>query len=413
MRLFVAYTLLLVLSACSHPDRRTSVLWTDAPEIVGAVERFNSEQQTWHLLLEYHSDLPGDFNSAVAGQTSSPDLLIGRSLNLASVRKQMSAPDFVFDHGEVARDSFYRNLLEIGSSDSVRLLPLSFDLPILVYSTEQLPEIEPLSLKVERVRSLSAKFQASVRNKGFQLAFSPLWGRFALDLVNARGANFTEDFRGQLSWDSTALQTGLLELADWTSAEAQGWKTQNEFTSKYLSTSAMPLLQHGVVLFYPSTLSEFLTAPYDERRGLDFRYLEVDGKITATDSVLWAGTPLASASPDAAQQFLIDFLGPARQKSLAQWILKNEFRPFGLGGGLSSVIATNSYLPTLYSELLHKLPPESQLRFWHSLPSEWVNLRDQVIVPWMAKGPLIGKSEDLLNAVNNYGKPSVTGSKTP
>ncbi len=413
MRFAVGCVLLLLLSACSHPDRRTSVLWTDSPEIAGAVERFNSQQQAWHLLLEYHSDLPGDFNSSVSGQTVSPDLLIGRSLNVASVRSQMRAPDFIFDHGEVARDSFYRDLLETSASESLRLLPLCFDLPILVYSAEQLPDIEPLSLKVERVRSLSAKFQASVRAKGFQLAFSPLWGRFALDLVNARGSNFTEDYRGQLTWDDAGLQTGLSELSDWTSQEAQGWKAQSEFTSKYLSTSAMPLLRQGVILFYPSTLSEFLTSPFDERRGLDFRYLEVDGKITATDSVLWAGTPLASASPDAAEQFLIDYLSPAHQKILAQWTLKNEFRPFGLGGGLSSIVETNSYLTTLYPLLAHRLPPESQLRFWKSLPSDWTRVRDQVVVPWLAQGPQVGKPQDLLNAVTNFGKPSAAGSKTP
>lgn len=386
------------------------MLWTDAPEISGAVERFNAEQSSWQILLEYHANL----TEALSVPGVIADLVVGRSIDQATTLEASASLDFLFERGEISRASFYRDLIEQGSvRGELRLVPLSFDLPVLVYSSQRLPELDPLTLTPSKVRELSAAFQAEGKNSSLTQSFSPLWADFPLTYLHLTGADFSADFQGKLVWNLPGLEAGLKTLSEWTAVEGRGWKTQKEFTTKYLSTSPWPLLTQGRVLFYPATLSEFVTLPLDERRGLDFRYLELDGQVAVTDNVLWGGIRANSASPGAAREFLADLVKPSSQKSLIAWSRSSEFRPFGLLGGLSAVIATNtSDLPGYYPEVDHRIPVAAQLKFWKPLPTNWATLRDKVVVPWLGTDPTPDKVSALQDQLTNFGKPAASTQTT-
>ena len=393
-----------LLFSCAPADRRTSVLWTDVPEITGPVEQFNAVQKDWQIRLVYQTDLS---NALQVPGVAVPDLVIGRYLASSRNKSAMSSLDFVFSQGPVTRESFYRDLLAAGTAGAdLRLLPLSFNLPVLVYSTARLPGLDPASLSLDRVRELSREFAAVKGKTGQRLAFSPHWEAFSLTLLRARGVVFGENFQGELSWDSAKLAPALDYLSEWMATEAQGTQKAADFTRKYLSTSAFPLLREGRILFYPTTLTEFLTLPVDERRGLDFRFVQVGTGIETHPDILWAGIPSGSQERGAAKAFLQDFLRPERQQALARWVYTNEFRTFGVTGGLSSLPESNrDFLQLAYPSLADRLPATDTLQFWPSLPDSWPVLAEKVLLPWLADAPPGEKAAQLQEKTSAFGKP--------
>jgi len=395
----------VLASGCTASDRRTSLLWTDVPEITGPVEQFNASQTEWQIHLVYQTDLP---TALTAPGVAQPDLVVGRYLASSRTKSVMSSLDFLFFQGQVSRDWFYQGLLDTGMTGAdPRLVPLSFDLPVLVFSQEKLPGLEAPMLTLDRVRELSREF-ASAKSKGGQrLAFSPHWEAFEMTVLRTHAVVFGENFQGELTWDSAKLAPALAYLADWVTNEAQGAPFAAEFSRKYLATSALPLLREGRVLFYPMSLAEFLTLPIDERRGLDFRYLSQGTGVETQPDVLWAGIPSGSQERGAAKAFLLDFFRPERQKALIQWVSSNEFRTLGITGGLSALPSSNLEIGRLaYPVLAERLPPPDGFQFWPALPGNWSILAEKVVLPWLAGAPSAEKASELAEKVSAFGKPA-------
>ena len=370
---------LLLASSCDQSATRVSTLWTNVPEMATYVEKFNASQREWQLLVEYRDD-PA---ALLISPGKKADLVVARGLASTAVKNVLVPLDFLFDGGNLAKTSFYRGILEAGQQgDRFKLLPVSFDLPVLVFSKNTLPDLPGFSLDLAALKDLNSHFSLDAAQKPpRKVAFSPRWQTFSLTLLQLKGANFREGFQRTLTWDSARLAEGLGLIQTWPSP---GWDQVTEFQQKYLQNDLASPLAAGRIQFFPSTLASFLARPWDERRDLDFRFLEQDGRVAATDSTVWAGVPSSSLTRGAAERFLAWFYRTGTQKDLILRSRSEDDRAFGLARGLSALVSPNAQaVAEAWPDLTGRLPASDQVLFWGELPADWPILKSAVLRPWL------------------------------
>lgn len=369
----------LVLASCGQASHRVSVLWTNVPETALAVELFNASQREWQVLLEYKDD-PAALLS-VSGPR--PDLVVARGLASTAVKDGLAPLDFLFEGGTLATASFYRHSLDAGQQgDRYKLLPASIDLAVLLLPAAGSAGLPAFALSPDDLRQAARGFDTGpVARVPRRLAFSPRWEGFGLLLLQGHGQPWREGFAGDLSWDGAALQQGLQDLASW---PLPGPDAVQDFTRKYLQSDwALPLVS-GRIQFYPLSLTAFISRPFDERRGVDFRYFDVGGRLATLDGTVWAGVPSAAQARGAADRFLRWFYLESTQAELIRRGRAADDRGFGVLGGLSALPAANeAALVSTWPELAGRLPGADQLRFWPSLPLAWPRLKAAVLKPWL------------------------------
>ena len=374
--------LFLVLVSCDQVSNRVSVLWTDVPEMAAYVERFNASQREWQILVQFQDHL----ETLLTTPGVKADLVISRGLSSAAVKDSLVPLDFLFDGGNLAKASFYRHILDAGmQGDHFKLLPVSFDLPILEYAKPTLPDLGGFSIDLATLKTLNAQFNLVTSDKEpRKQAFLPRWQEFSLAALELEGASFQEGFPGTLTWNSERLNAALAMLRGWPSLPPD---QVVDFEHKYLQADAAQPLARGRIEFYPSTLATFLSRPWDERRTFDFRFLDRGGKVLATPNTVWAGIPSSSVTRGAGERFLAWFFQGDNQKKLILESRKEDDRNFGLAQGLSALEAPNqSALVPTWPELEQRLPGIDQLAFWGSLPPAFDTINSVVLKPWL-EGP--------------------------
>jgi len=371
--------ILFTLASCDQAATRVSTLWTNVPEVASYVERFNASQRDWQILVEYKDDpVPLLLTPGIKA-----DLVVARGLASTEVMDTMVPLDFLFDGGNLAKASFYRKITDAGQQgDHFKLLPVSFDLPVLIFSKNTLPDLPGSSVDLDTVQKLSVAFDGPQSPKvPRKLSFSPLWETFGFTWLQLQGVGFREGFQGTLTWDSDKLNRAL---AQWRAWPSPGPVAISEFQRKYLQGDPIPMLTSGRMQFYPSTLANFESKPWDERRNLDFRFLDRDGKIVVSDNIVWAGIPLSSLTRGAGERFLAWLFQVDVQKKLLLEARTEDDRNFGLARGLSSLTASNeAALVEGFPEMAGRLPGVADLSFWNTLPPDWRTLKSTVLRPWL------------------------------
>lgn len=358
------------LASCG--STRVSTIWTDVPEVASYAETFNASQRDWQVLVEYKEDA-----GSLAAQSPGPDLVVARGPMSSATRAALVSLDFLFG-GSLSRASFYQGILDPGlEGNETRAVPVSFDLPVLVFNKTLQRDLAGFSLNLTTLRELGDQFMAAPSRLPRRMAFSPRWGGFGLTLLHLEGVRFQEGFQGALTWDSSALTKGLTEFQGWPSP---GWDQTTDFRRKYLQTDPGPSLSAGRVQFYPSTLATFVAKPWDERRDLDFRYVD-RGRVAALPLTVWAGIPSGAASRGAAEHFLEWFFRPDVQEKLIVQD-KRQGAGFGLAEGVPALLGDG--LVRAYPELADRVPARDEVLFWQALPTNWSTLEATVLRPWLS-----------------------------
>jgi hypothetical protein len=361
----------LLLASCG--STRVSTVWTDVPEVATYVETFNASQRDWQVLVEYKDDAV----ASLLASDAKPDLVVARAPLSSTARAALVPLDFLFG-GSLSRASFYRGSLDAGlDGNNTKALPVSFDLPVLIFDKTLQPDLAGFSLNLGTVRDLNNQFTAVPSKLPRRLAFSPRWGGFGLTLLHLDGVRFHEGFQGGLTWDSDSLARGLAELQGWPSP---GWDQTADFRRKYLQSDPGPSLSAGRVQFFPTTLATFIAKPWDERRDLDFRFVD-NGRVAALQTAVWAGIPAGAAARGAAEHFLAWFFRTDIQEKLVLQD-KRQGAGFGLADGVPALVGDS--LAKAYPELSGRLPRSDQVLFWGSLPADWASIEATVVRPWLA-----------------------------
>lgn len=382
--LFFLWTLSIgFLQGCSSRTPSTVVLSTNRKEIAAYIETFNTDQDNYRIELRFtvNSPVPIPTEGAI------PDLVISEYLTGSDTIKRFKPLDGLFFERKIPLRDFYPGLLKLGKRENRQyLLPVSFDLPILLYDN-RFPgkENELFLLDLMDIRAISKSYTKIESGKFIQMGFSPLWyGDFLILTTQLFGSAYLEDSTQVLKYNPKNLTQGLDFLKEWSREDNGGPSTELQYKEKYLTTPPYRQVTLGWAHYAYSTASSFFLLPENRRLGLNFRWIGHKGKILALDNILYIGILEKAQNPKGAEAFIRWFFQPATQKKLLDVSSTKFTYSFGLFSGFSSLQQINEKeYPRLYPYLLGHVPPAELLEFPPPVPYAWAELKKKVILPFL------------------------------
>jgi hypothetical protein len=388
----IAFVVAASFDACAGKPGKTARVWTDAPELAIAVELFNARGGPVAVQLAWKRDLAESFRAskAVGGSEGGPALVVGRRLGGPGLRERLSSVDFLLE-GRLDRDSFYPELLEAGTIDGARvLLPLSFNLPAVVFLRDSPAAGDGFTLSLSDLAAPSTAFRSSPGG-GARMGFSPRWdARFMITALDSGGARFREvDRPGQslpeFGWDPSGLVDALRELGSWSATVNGSAALEDDFQFKYLYSPPYRWLREGRALYAYMDSSELFLVSEEKRADLDFRWYSSGGKVPISDAPVYAGLVRGASGRGAAEAFLRWILTPEAQRAILERSRGSRASgySFGLVGGFSSIRSVNEGIfPAFYPALVGHAPPADKLAAPSRRPPDWPSLQAAVLVPW-------------------------------
>lgn len=178
------------------------VIWTSCREFAQYIELFN-RQHTDNCAILVYKENPA-LSLPPAKDENPPDIIVGSWLRTDSPQKNFKSLDYLFDTKKLTSDIFYPQLLDSGKRKHVQfLLPVSFNLPAIIFSTDN-KELIPDSyvLSFDQIRSTASAFNAKNKKGAYtKIGFTPLGNNEFLYLVaKMQGADFREE-KGEISWE--------------------------------------------------------------------------------------------------------------------------------------------------------------------------------------------------------------------
>ncbi len=372
-----------VLASCGLLTEPSVRLVTDRAELAAYVDRYNARQDAYRVELEY-SEVP--YQSVLDGVAA--DAVIGEWLATPQLMDRFDSTADIVKPGRIEPSWFYANLLAMGSRDGRPvLIPISFDLPTIVYSRPDLPAEAPsLLIPLDLLKSMSAAFNARGKTGMTAMGFSPLWNPdFLTSAAALFGARFRAGRGGLPAYDNEGLARAADFLRGWLATVNGGADNDHAFAEKNLVQPYYKLLEAKKILFSLLSFSDFFSLPEEKRRELDFRWLSNGTLIPALDDVLFAGVLRSGRNKRGAKAFLEWFFSQQNQKSFLEVAQSRRIGVFAVTNGFSSFKAINERdLPQKYPLLLGHIPPENLLLFPETLADNWVKVRDEAIRAWIS-----------------------------
>lgn len=401
IRRFAAPLAALLLAGCGLLPDPAVRLATSRPEIAAYAERYNARQNEFRVEVRWRES-----PARAVLDDEGFDVVIGEELAAASVMDRLESLGDIIKPGRLDPAGFYPGLLAMGSRDNRPFaVPLSFDLPAMVFLRGALPDDLPsLTIELETVRSLARGVNAIGKGGGLAtVGFSPLWNpEFLLLAARLFGARPRAGRGGVLGWDPQGLQASVEFTRSWIAEDNGGAALDRAFAERNLVQPWERLLASRKILFALMPFTEFLALPEEVRRDLDYRWLARAGAIPVRDTVLFAAVPRAARNKRGAKAFLEWFAGPATQREMAEVNRSLRLGAFGVTSGFPALVALNEKdLPQLHPSLLGRVPAPALLAFPEPLPSGWSRLRDRALLPWLeqsAAGTAAGSLEDAIAA---------------
>lgn len=388
MKYLPLFFLTLLLSGCSLLSNDVATLWTNQPELAAYVELFNTSQKHYKIEIAYRSSPAQSLSS----EHKMPDLVIGDRISSVNIIGMFNPLDAILGNGGIDTALFYKNLLSTGRYDGRQyLLPVSFDLPVILYQqTKGQSASKQTGVDLKKILSDSQDFNKKTTKSFKTVGFSPLWSPdFLFTTSELLGADFHQTSRGNLAWDDQQLKKSLGEMRSWVKEIDGGPQEEATFRDKYLYDPVYKLLDSGRILYYYTPLTKYFEIPESKRKSIGFRWLEDSSHIPVLENILYIGIPAHSHNKGAADAFLKWFFRPETQSQLLSVTRYERIKTFGIGDGFSSLSVVNERdYPQYYPSLLGRIPAASYLTYPKSLPSDWSDLKANVIIPWMREDVL-------------------------
>jgi len=383
MKRLLPVALCVLLSGCGVLPHPTVRLLTDRPEVTAYVERFNGSQKEYRVEVVYApSPAAAPFNKDQA------DVVIGDYLATPQLMDRFEPLGDVVKAGRIDPLQFYAGLLAMGAKDNRQvLLPVSFTLPTVVYAEGNAPGggsnwVMSLDSMAEACRAFNGKSRPDVDHLGF----SPFWNTdFFCWTASLSGARLRGG-RGQtVLWETDGVGKALAALRTWVNDVNFGPETENAFAARWTVKPLYRLVSEKRILFYVASFKDFWSIPEERRKDLDFRWLSsASNMIPVADDVLFAGVPRSSRNKKGGKAFLEWFFRPQVQRDILGVNQYRRINVFGVADGFSALKTINERdLPQRYPMLVSHIPPENFLLFPEVQPDDWVELRDQVVKPWI------------------------------
>ncbi len=363
------------------------VIWTSCREFAQYIELFNRQHKDNCAILIYKEN-PA-LSLPPAKDENPPDIIVGSWLRTESPQKSFKSLDYLFDTKKLSSEVFYPQLLDSGKRKNTHyLLPVSFNLPAVIFSTEN-KELIPdnYSLSLEQLRQTSSAFNEKNKKEAYtKIGFTPLGNNDFLYLVaKMKGADFREE-KGEIVWNSQALQNSVSTLRDWVYKENTSPQIEEDFTFKYLFMPYYRQVSSGRTLYAYTTSDSLFKILKEQDLSVDYRWVVEDNSIYIKDSLTMLGIYKDARNQVGATEFISWFFQSENQRNIleAKENMHLETDLFGIAGGFSSLRdVTEHVLPIYYNQLLTNLPPAQMLTVPQRLPARWESYRTLVVEPYL------------------------------
>lgn len=383
-RIFFLTIFSCLLFSCSNKTPRL-VLWTDCVDFVLYTELFNSSQDKIKLIAIYKDDLTGAMPPAKS--EARPDIIAGAFLRSGIQKKYFSRLDSLFGKNALSKEIFYSLILESGKfKEKQYLLPVSFNLPALIFHTNNYDYAQNAFLSFDDIKEVSEKFNAKDGGTYSAMAFGPHWNSDFLYLfLKTAGVNYTlQD--GEFVYTEGAFQSAVNSINEWSEKINGGVHSELDFAFNFLYTPFYEQVQSGRSLFAYATSDQIFSLTEDQFKKIDFHWICNDGKIQIEDDAIMMGIYSASKNKAAAKKFLLWFMSEDSQKKMLErkFAMKLRTQTFGIAGGFSSIQSVNQNIfPSYYRPLMSNVPRSDYLEMPQTFISDWSYIKSKIIIPFI------------------------------
>jgi len=371
-------------SSCKNAEDSIAVIWTDRIDCIAYCEAFNSVQDRYKIAVSYKEN-PAD---ALTRTSEVPDIVIGPWLRGDAARVKFIKIDDLLSEKKINPAVFYPSLLKLGNVEGRQyLLPVSFNLPTVIFSASQKNAIKTnFTLSLEEMQELSAAYNKKSGTEYTKMGFSPRWDTNFL-YVTAQGLNVSfEETKTLFSWDDRTLQDVISYTRRWSNEVNTDAASEDEFKFKYLYDPPYTLITSGRCLFWYLPSNELFSLNHEKLKLLDYRWMNYNGRTPLQDDLIYAGICKKARNKAAARAFFLWFFNEESQKKMIERSqADNMIVPsFGLAGGFSSLRnVTENIFPVYYPLLLKHLPQTDDFSVPHILPHNWELLKKEIIFPYL------------------------------
>ena len=371
----------------------TAQIWTDRPEFALYGEYFNTVQNQYKVSVKYV-----EFPAAEITRKNSPDLIVASWLRNSSTGTIFTSLNNMFGSKKLTRGIFYSRLLAVGRIDRNQyLLPVSFNIPALIFSRDRVQELSSqFTIDFDELKRLSRNYNSMNRGVYARMGFSPLWDKnFLYNTAMLSGASFRE--ANPLAWDSAMLERSMVFINNWTNEINTSNQAEEDFTFRYFFEPPERLIQNGRILFSYMESDDLFLLRDDRKNNLDFRWIMEQNRIPVIEDTIYMGIPKRAKSEAAAKAFIQWFFKVETQRILLEYSKANRINEniFGICGGFSSLSAvTEQVYPLFYPELLGRMPPSEHFALPNMLPANWIVLKDRVVLPYLSDRARVEKADE-------------------
>lgn len=377
----------LFFAGCSLKRETLITIWTNIPEFTEYGELFNDTHDKKKVVLVYKKN-PSE---AITSKTEKnpPDIVVAPWLRTDKTSRYFRAIDTIFDGGGLSPAIFYPPLLEAGKiRQAYYLLPVSFNLPAVIFSRENAAAVEDnYTLSIEQIKKAGSAFNELHKNGTYsRMGFVPQAGNnFLYFAVKAKGAQFRE-YKSSFTWNADKLSDAIAYLKNWSKTVNTSSEAEQDFAYKYLSMPNFKRVTSGRTLFAYITSDALFSLTPEQSEQLDYRWIYENNKIPIEDSFVTLGISKHAKHANAAYDFIEWFLNAETQRAILERKAKQnlDIHQFGIAGGFSSIKEVNEHILPLYKTmLLRNTPPTDMLGVPEKLPADWELIKEQTVIPYL------------------------------
>jgi ABC-type glycerol-3-phosphate transport system substrate-binding protein len=375
--------------SCAVQYKKSLIIWTNRPELASYIELFNASQDKVKAIAVYKQSPPRAFPPSKDEEP--PDIVIAPGLKNSRTRAQFLPLNQLFTEKRIDPDDFYKNLLDNGTiGGKTYLLPVSFNLPAVIFDSER-EEIMPHEhlISLEQIRQTARGFNAENKNQWTAMGFGPSWEKSFLYLAaKLKGARFSADNTNSLVWDENALADAITFIREWTLGANASTESEEDFAFKYLYTPPERRIVSGKCLFAYLPSNSLFLIPQNAQSRIAFRWVHENFQIPIEDACVYLGVNKKSKHAEAAEIFVSWFFQQETQRALLERFsaMRLNTGTFGIAGGFSGMReVTERIFPTYYPLLLGNIPAPDYLAAPNVFPSQWLDIKEQVIFPYLAE----------------------------
>ena len=384
----------LFASCKTKVEDEIAVIWTNKVEVASYVEFFNISQDEYKIIVEYKENPAQE----ILKSNVLPDIVIAPWLKGNATRNKFKKLDNLVKE-KIDANNFYDELLKLGYIDeSQYLLPVSFNLPTLIFSISNKHMLENnFTISFDDIKKIALNVNTKKGKAYNKMCFAPRWEREVLYItMQALSVNFKES-DDLFSWDENNLKNAISYLKEWTKSVNETSEKEDEFKFKYLYDAPYLLVNNGFCTFYYMPTDTLFSLPKEKMQNLDFRYLQFNETIPCQDDILYAGIIDTCKNYKASEAFLQWFYSIDTQKDILKRKIYESLliKEFGIAGGFSALKPiTEKVFPQYYPLLLSHLPQNQSLKTPHILPNNWKILKDEIIFPYITEASFYSSDDN-------------------